>query len=51
MEPELSIIFRVKIVAKNVVLGSQGAQHQAAYVVSCFFLKKHTNVVAQSVRF
>ena len=33
MKSELSGIFRVKMVAKNIVLGSLGTQHQAVFAV------------------
>ena len=41
MESELSGIFRANLVAKNIVLGYQGTQHQALSAVYCLFLKKH----------
>ena len=43
MGSELSGIFQVKLVAKNIV--SLGTQDKAASAVSCLFLKKHTNVL------
>ena len=33
MESELPGIIRVKVVAKNILLGSLGIQHQAAFAV------------------
>ena len=45
MESELSGIFQVKVVTKNIVLGSLGTQRKAA--VLCLFLKKHTNFWAK----
>ena len=50
MESEFSGIFRVKLVAKIIVLGSQGTQRRAVSAVWCLFLKKHTNVVNHTVR-
>ena len=49
MEFELSGIFRVKVVAKNIVLGSLGTQRQAVLAVCCLFLKKYTNFMKQTV--
>ena len=49
MESELSDIFRVKVVANNVLLGSLGTQHQAVFAMWCLFLKKHTNFQNQTV--
>ena len=46
---ELSGIFWVKVVAKNIVLGSLGTQHQAFFAVWCHFLKKHANFLNQTV--
>ena len=45
MEYKLSDIFRVKPVAKNIVLGSPETQGQAVFAVWCVFPKKHTNAV------
>ena len=50
MESKLSGIFRVKLVAKYIVLESPGTEGQAASAMRCLFLKKHTNVVNQTVR-
>ena len=44
MQSELSDIFHVKLVAKNIVLVCPGTQHQTVSAVWCLFLKKHTNV-------
>ena len=41
MEPELSALFQVKVVNKNIVPCSLGAQHQASFAVWCLFLEKH----------
>ena len=35
MESELSDIFRVKVVAKNILLGSLGTQRQAVFAMWC----------------
>ena len=43
MESELSDIFRVKVVAKNILLGSLVTQRQSVFAMRCLFLKKHTN--------
>ena len=43
MEFELSGIFQVKVVAKNIVLGSLETQHQVVLAVRCLFLNKHSN--------
>ena len=48
MESELLDIFRVKVVAKNILLGSLGTQRQAVFGV-CLFLKKQTNFLNQTV--
>ena len=49
MEFELCSIFRVKVVAKNILLGSLGTQRPALFAVLCLFLKKHTNFLNQTV--
>ena len=49
MEFKLSSIFQVIVVAKNIVLGSLGNQHQALFAVWYLFLKKHTNFLNQTV--
>ena len=49
MKSELSGIFRVKMVAKNIVLGSLEIQRQAVFGVGCLFLKKNTNFPNQTV--
>ena len=49
MEFELAGIFRVKVVAKNILLGSLGTQRQAVLAVSCLFLKKHTHFLKQTI--
>ena len=43
MESELSSMFRIKLVAKYIFLGSQGTQHGYVFAVRYLFLKKHTN--------
>ena len=43
MESKITGIFRVTVVAKNILLGSLGTQRQGV------FLKKHTNFVNQTV--
>ena len=49
MESELPDIIRLKVVAKNILLGSLGTQHQAALQYDISFLKKHTNFPNQTV--
>ena len=49
MESELSDIFRVKAVAKNILLGSLETQSQAVLAMWCLFLKKHANFQNQTV--
>ena len=49
MESELSGIFQVKVVTKNIVFGFLGTQSEAAFAVLCLFLKKHTNFLNQTV--
>ena len=49
MEFEPPGIFRVKVVAKNMVLGSLGTQRQAVLAVRCLSLKKHTNFLNQTI--
>ena len=49
MKSELCGIFRVKMVAKNIGLGSLGTQRQAAFAVWCLFLQKNTNFLNQTV--
>ena len=49
MEFELSGIFWIKLVAKYIVVGSLGTQHQAAIAVWYLFLKKHRNKVNQTI--
>ena len=49
MDSESFGIFRVKLVAKNIVLGPLGTQHQAVLAVWCLFLKKHTKFLNQTV--
>ena len=51
MEFQLSRIFRVKVVVKNIVLGFLGTQRQAVLAVWCLFLKKHTNFLNQTLHF
>ena len=51
MEFQLSRIFRVKVVVKNIVLGFLGTQRQAVLAVWCLFLKKHTNFQNQTSHF
>ena len=43
MESELSSMFRIKLVAKYIFLGSQGTQRGYVFAVRYLFLKKHTN--------
>ena len=50
MESELSSIFRVKVVAKNILLRTLGTQRQAVFAMWCLFLKKKTNLLNQTVR-
>ena len=40
MESEPSSIFRVNVVAKNILLGFLGTQRKAAFVMWCIFLRK-----------
>ena len=49
VEFEISGIFWVKLVAKNIVLGSLVTLHQAVLVVWCLFLKKRTHFMNQTV--
>ena len=49
IESELSGLFQVKVAAKNIVFGSLGTQRKAAFAVWCLFLKKHTNILNQTV--
>ena len=49
MQSELSDIFRVKVVAKNILLGSLATQRQAVFAMWCLFLKKHTNFPNETV--
>ena len=50
LESKLSGIFRVKLVAKNMVLNSPpGNQRRADSVVWYLFLKKYTNAQNQTV--
>ena len=51
MEFQLSRIFRVKVVVKNIVLGFLGTKRQAVLAVWCLFLKKHTNFLNQTLHF
>ena len=51
MEFELSGIFQVKVVAKNIVLGSLETQHQVVLAVRCLFLNKHSNFLNQTLYF
>ena len=51
MEFELSGIFLVKVVAKNIVLVTLGTQRQAVLAVWCLFLKKYTNFLNQTLHF
>ena len=44
MESRLSGIFRVKVVAKNILLGFLETQHQVLFAMWCLFLKKHANL-------
>lgn len=51
IESEVSSIFRVKLMVKNILFGPWGCNTElAASAVWCLFLKKHTNVVNQTVR-
>ena len=49
MESMLLDIFRVKLVARNTVLGSLGTQRQAVSIVRRHLLTKHTSVLNQNV--
>ena len=49
MEFEHSGIFWVKKIAKNIRLGSLGTQRHVVSAMWCFFLKKHTNFLNQTV--
>ena len=49
MESELSSIFWVEMVAKNIVLGTLGAQRWFASAVWCLLLRKYKNVVNETV--
>ena len=49
MESELSGIFRIKLVAKYIVLGSQGTQRGHVFAVWYLFLKTHANDMNQTV--
>ena len=49
MKSELSGIFRIKLVAKYIVLGSQGTQRGHVFAVWYLFLKTHTNNMNQTV--
>ena len=51
MKSELLGFFRVKVVAKNILLGSLGAQRQAVFAMCYLFLKKQTNVLNEFVTF
>ena len=49
MQTEFSGVFRVKLIAKNIVLEFPGIQGQVVSAVWCLFLKKHTNALKQTV--
>ena len=49
LESDLPGIIRLKVVAKNILLGSLGTQHRAVFAMWCHFLKKHTNFLNQTV--
>ena len=49
MDSELPGIIRVKVAAKNILLGSLGTRHQAVFAMQCHFLKKHANFLNQTV--
>ena len=49
MESELLGIFRVKVVAKNILLGSLGIKRQFVFAIRYLFLKKETNFQNQTV--
>ena len=49
MESEIYSIFQVKVVAKNIVLGSLGTKLQAFFYIWFSFLKKHANFLNQTV--
>ena len=49
MESELSSIFQIKVVTKNIVFRSLGTQSKAAFAVWCLILKKHKNFLNQTV--
>ena len=42
MESDISSIFRVKMVATNILFGSLVTQRQAVFAIWCLSLKKHT---------
>ena len=41
MESELASIIRVKRVAKNILLGSMGTQHQAVFAIMSFLKERY----------
>ena len=45
----ISDIFPVKLIAKDILLGSLKTQHQAVFAIWCLFLKKHKNFQNQTV--
>ena len=49
MESELPGIIQVNVVAKNILLGSLGTQHQAVFAMWCLFLKRNTKFLNQTV--
>ena len=49
MEFKFLGIFRVKVAAKNILLGFLGTQRQAVFAMSCLFLKKQINFLNQTV--
>ena len=51
MESELSDISRVNVVSKNIVLEYLGTQREAVSAVWRLFLKKHKNIVNQTLHF
>ena len=49
MESEFLGIFPVKVVAKNILLGSLGTQRQRVFAIWCPFYEKQTKFLNQSV--
>ena len=51
MESEFLGVFRVKVVTKNILLGSLGTQLQAVFAMWCLFLKKQRKFLNQTFVF